>query len=97
MPGREWKFGWLCITQTIFNFVNIIVGIAMIAVGTTFDEADKQEVATFFLKVKGSILLVSTALKLPLSRDYDGRHIVPCFDLLGGMPEADYVLYTPRI
>ena len=37
--------------QFIYNFVNIIVGIAMIVVGTTFDEADKQEVATYFLKI----------------------------------------------
>merc|ERR1739845_271659 len=50
--------------QQIFpNVLNMIVAIAMIAVGAHFAEADKQGVATHFLKVGGSVLLVSNALK----------------------------------
>jgi len=45
------------------NVLNMIVAIAMIAVGAHYAEADKQDAATHFLKVGGSVLLVSNALK----------------------------------
>jgi len=52
--------------QQIFPAViNAIVGIAMVAVGASYDDVcDNDKNATYFLKVGGSILLVSNGLKL---------------------------------
>merc|ERR1739838_564749 len=45
--------------------INICVGIAMVVVGAlNDDECDDDKNATYFLKVGGSVLLVSNALKL---------------------------------
>lgn len=51
--------------QAMFPAImNLIVGIAMVAVGVHYNEADLDGNATEFLKVGGSVLLVSNALKL---------------------------------
>jgi len=51
--------------QQMFPAVmNAIVGIAMVAVGAHFSVDDKDGSATQFLKVGGSVLLVSNALKI---------------------------------